>query len=418
MKHGLVLLSFVLLADDSLLQKPEVRKALDWIETNHAANIRKQIEISEIPAPTFAEGTRAAALVKEFQRIGLQDIETDERKNVLGWRYGTSPRAIVVAAHLDTVFPAGTDVKVKQEGKRLVGPGIGDDGRGLAAMLAIAEAIQRADIKTNHTILFVANCCEEGLGDLLGIKYLSKESKFKDRIDAFISIDGLDPSRIVNRALASKRYRITVRGPGGHSWGNFGRVSPTHALGRIMAKFADTEVPANPKTTFNIGKIGGGTSINAIAVEAWMEVDMRSESDAELEKLEQKLLAVARAGVAEENRFREKNAQNKSARSGESRLTLEPKLLTVRYGGETPVNSPLVEASQWAARHFGLRPVLEIGSTDANVPINLHKQGVTLGGGGTGGDAHALEEWFDPEGAWKGAQQVLLTVLSWDVRQK
>ena len=418
MKYALLFLGCALWADDSVLQKPEVKKALDWIQANHDANIKKQIELSEIPAPTFAEGDRAAALVKEFQRIGLKDIETDQRKNVLGWRHGTSPRTIVVAAHLDTVFPAGTDVKVKKEGKRLVGPGIGDDGRGLAAMLAIAEAFQRADIKTKHTILFVANCCEEGLGDLLGIKYLLKESKYKDQIDAFISIDGLDPARITNRALASKRYRITVRGPGGHSWVNFGRVSPTHALGRIMAKFADTDVPSNPKTTFNIGKIGGGTSINAIAVEAWMEVDMRSESDAELEKLEQKLLAVARAGVTEENRFREKAAQNKSGRVGDSKLTLDAKLLTVRYGGETPVNSPLVEASQWAARHFGLTPILEIGSTDANVPINLHKQGVTLGGGGTGGDFHALEEWYEPEGAWKGVQQVLLTVLSWDVRQK
>jgi len=418
MRYATFLFACTLLADDTLLNKPEVKKALDWIQSNHDANIQKQIELSEIPAPTFAEGDRAVALVKEFRRIGLKDIETDERKNVLGWRHGTSERTIVVAAHLDTVFPAGTDVKVKKEGKRLVGPGIGDDGRGLAAMLAIAEAIQRADIKINHSILFVANCCEEGLGDLLGVKYLMKEGKFKDRIDAFISIDGLDPSRIVNRALASKRYRITVRGPGGHSWGNFGRVSPTHAVGRIMAKFADTEVPSKPKTTFNIGKIGGGTSINAIAVEAWMEVDMRSESDAELEKLEQKLLAVARAGVAEENRFREKFAQNKSKRIGEGKLTLDPKLLTTRYGGETPVNSPLVEASVWAARHFGLQPVLEISSTDANVPINLHKQGVTLGGGGTGGDAHALEEWYEPEGAWRGAQQVLLTVLSWDVRQK
>ncbi len=417
MKNALLFLVCALRADDTLLQKPEVKKALDWIQSNHDANIQKQIELSEIPAPTFAEGERAAALVREFQRIGLKDIETDQRKNVMGWRYGTSARAIVVAAHLDTVFPAGTDVKVKKEGKRLVGPGIGDDGRGLAAMLAIAEAIERADIKTNHTILFVANCCEEGLGDLLGVKYLLREGKFKDRIDAFISIDGLDPARIVNRALASKRYRITVRGPGGHSWGNFGRVSPTHAIGRIMAKFADTEVPANPKTTFNIGKIGGGTSINAIAVEAWMEVDMRSESDSELEKLEQKLLAVSRAGVAEENKYREKFAQNKSKRSGEAKLTLETKLLATRYGGETPLSSPLVEASQWAAKHFGLKPILEIGSTDANVPINLHKQGVTLGGGGTGGDAHALEEWYEPEGAWKGAQQVLLTVLSWDLRQ-
>ncbi|MEO8025069.1 MAG: M20/M25/M40 family metallo-hydrolase [Bryobacteraceae bacterium] len=423
MKHLLLFLSCTLLAgtswaDDSLLQKPDVKQALAWIESNHAANIEKQIQLSEIPSPTFAETERAAALVKEFQRIGLKDIEADARKNVMGWRPGKSPRAIVVSAHLDTVFPAGTDVHVKKEGKRLVGPGIGDDGRGLAAMLAIAEAIQRADIKTNHSILFVANCCEEGLGDLLGVKYLLKEGKYKDRIDAFISIDGTDTSRIVNRALASKRYKITVRGPGGHSWGNFGRVSPIHALGRIMDKFADTDVPAKPKTTFNIGKIGGGTSINAIAVEAWMEVDMRSESDTELEKLEQRLLAVARAGVDEEQKFRAKALQNKSKRSGDAKLTLEAKLLATRYGGETPVDSPLVQAAVWATKHFGQTPQLEIASTDANVPINLHKQGVTLGGGGVGGDAHALEEWYEPEGAWRGAQQVLLTVLSWDIRQK
>lgn len=394
-------------ADDSLLARPEVTKARAWLRENHEAQIRKQIEISEIPAPTFQEQKRAAFLAAEFRRLGLKEVEIDPRGNVLGWRPGASPRALVVAAHLDTVHPIETDVKVKRQGARLIGPGLADDARGLTAVLALVEALDRAEIKTQKTLLFVANVCEEGLGDLLGIKYLLREGRHKDRVDAFISIDGADDGRIVNGALASKRYRITVRGPGGHSYGEFGRANPAHALGRMIARFASIEAPAKPKTTYNVGKIGGGTSINAIPYENWMEVDMRSESDSELEKLEQALLAAVKQGVEEENKFR--------AKSG-TRVEAEPKLLAVRYGGQTPESSALAQAAVWASRTVGTTPRFTISSTDSNVPINMGMPAVTLGGGGRSGSAHSINEWFEPEGAWRGIERVLLTILSYDLR--
>jgi acetylornithine deacetylase/succinyl-diaminopimelate desuccinylase-like protein len=403
----LVVLGAAATADDALLFRPDVKRALAYLEARHQDHIKKQIEIAEVPSPTFAEKERAASMEREFRRVGLKDVEIDPRGNVLGWRPGTSPRALVVAAHLDTVFPAGTNVKVKRAGARLNGPGLVDDSRGLAVLLALVEALDHAGITTAKSLLFVADVCEEGLGDLQGIKYLLSEGRFKNGVDAFISVDGYDSAIIVNSAMASKRYRTTVRGPGGHSWIDFGRPNPAHALGRIIARLADLEVPAKPKTAYNVGKMGGGTSINAIPFESWMEVDLRSENDAELNRLEARLLDLVRQGVEEENRLR--------AGSG-MRVEAESKLLAVRHGGTTPADSPLVQAAVWAARTMGLRPDLQIGSTDSNVPINMRIPAVTIAGGGRAGNLHSLQEWFEPDGAWKGAQQALLTVLCYDAR--
>ncbi len=400
-------LSGTALAQDAL-SRPAVGKAFAYLEANHEIHLKKQIEISQIPAPTFAEEKRAAFMVGEFKRVGLKDVEIDPRGNVLGWRRGGIERTLAIAAHLDTVFPAGTDVTVKRKGARLLGPGIADDARGLAALLALVEAMNHANIETTESLLFVANVCEEGLGDLQGIKYLLQKGRFKDKIKGFISIDGTSPERFVNRALASKRYKIVIRGAGGHSWGNFGRPNPAHALARITARFADVEVPESPRTTYNVGRIGGGTSVNSIPYEAWMEVDMRSESDSELERLEQKLLAAVERGVKEENDFR--------AKSG-SKLEAEPKLLAVRNGGATPESSNLVQSMMGAIRAMGLKPQLEIGSTDSNVPINMGIPAVTIGGGGRGGDHHSLGEWFDPEGAYRAVQQALLALLMYDGKQ-
>ncbi|MEO7653812.1 MAG: M20/M25/M40 family metallo-hydrolase, partial [Bryobacteraceae bacterium] len=362
MVAALLLATATLDAQDAIRQRAAVVQALDYLRKNEAAHIEKQIQLSQIPSPTFQEAKRGVQLAAEFRRVGLTDIETDARGNVLGWRKGESERALVIAAHLDTVFPIETDVTVKREPGRLTGPGIGDDARGLAALLGVAEALRDADIRTKKSLLFVADCCEEGLGDLLGIKYLLQQGKYKDQIDAFLSIDGIVPARIVNGALASKRYRITISGPGGHSWENFGRPNPAHALGRVIARFAGIKVPAEPKTTYNVGTIGGGTSINSVPFYNWMEVDMRSESDVELERLEQQLLEAVRLGVDEENRFR--------AESG-VKLTAESKLLTVRYGGKTPPDASLVQAAMWANRSLGFTPVLGTASTDSNVPINM-----------------------------------------------
>src|SRR5947209_13083271 len=276
-------------AQNPLTAQPDVKSAMDYIEQHQQAHLDKQVQIAEIPAPGFHEEQRAAALVKEFERVGLTGVETDPMGNDLGWHKGHSPKALVIAAHLDTVFPAGTDVKVKRKDGRLNGPGLVDDTRGLAAILALAEALKHAGIQTEHTLLFVADVGEEGLGSLRGIRYLFHEGKYRDRLEAFISIDSTSGNQITASEMGSRRYKITVKGPGGHSYLNFGRVNPIHAMGRIIAKFAEIDVPANPKTTYNVGRIGGGTSVNSIPFECWMEVDMRSSDEGELDKLEHKL---------------------------------------------------------------------------------------------------------------------------------
>jgi acetylornithine deacetylase/succinyl-diaminopimelate desuccinylase-like protein len=401
----MLLLTLPLAANDEIAARPGVRKALAYLEANHARHVDKQIEIAGIPAPTFHEAERARFMEKEFRRVGLADVSIDEQGNVLGWRRGPSDRIFVVAAHLDISFAVGVDTKVRREGTRLHAPGIGDDSRGLAASLAIVEAMNEARLETRRTILFVANVGEEGLGDLIGMKHIFGKSSYRSRIDGFISIDGSDPARIVNGGNGVKRYGVSIKGPGGHSYGNFGRPNAAHALGRIIARLASFEVPSKPKTTFNVGKIGGGTTVNAIAEEATMEVDMRSESPAELDKLEARFLEAVRLGTGEENA--------RWAASGHT-VKAETKLIGNRPAGETARDSPLVRAAMWSSRTTGHTPSLMFSSTDANHPISLGVPAVTMGGGGRGDNAHSLKEWHDPTEGWKGPQTVLLTILAFD----
>jgi acetylornithine deacetylase/succinyl-diaminopimelate desuccinylase-like protein len=297
------------------------------------------------------------------------------------------------------------NTKVRKEGARWHGPGLSDDSRGLAALLVLVEAMNHAGIKTHQTVLFVANVGEEGLGDLNGVRYLFKESPYRDRLREFISIDGTNPARIVNGGTGVKRYLITLRGPGGHSYGNFGRPSPIHATGRIIDKLADMAVPKHPKTTFNVGRLGGGTAVNAIAEECWFEVDLRSEDPGALDKIEVKLFEAVRVGVEDENRAR---AESKAT------LKAETKLVSNRPAGRTPDSSPLVQAAEWAARTTGHTPVFIFSSTDSNIPISLGIPAITMGGGGVSDNAHSLAEWFEPANAWKGPQTVLLTILKFD----
>jgi len=400
-----LLLAPALWGQEPLLARPDVRKALDYLRDRHQVHIEQQIAIAQVPAPPFQEGERAAVLEREFRRAGLSEVEIDPKGNVLGWRPGRFPRALVIAAHLDTVFPPGTDVTVRRGKTRLQGPGLADDTRGLVGLVALAEALAHASIETSRTLLFVADVGEEGLGNLRGIRYLFQEGRHRDRLDAFLSMDGTDPARIVTREMGSRRYKIVVRGPGGHSWGDFGRVNPHHALGRIIARFAEVEVPAEPKTSFNVGRMGGGTSVNSIPFESWMEVDMRSGDEAELAKVEKQLLHMARLGVEEENRYRVKSG---------TRLELDAQLLGVRRAASTPESSPLVAAALRAARVMGVSAQPALGSTDSNVPMNLGIPAITIGGGGQSGNLHSLEEWFEPDGAWRGFQQALLTILAFD----
>ena len=387
------------------MSRPDVNVALGYLERHHQEHLEKQIAIAEIAAPGGQEGRRAQFMRAEFQRVGLTDVEIDPEGNVLGWRRGKSAKALVIAAHTDTVFPAGTDVKVKRNGSTFAGPGVADDARGLACLLGLAEALNEARISTERTLLFVADVGEEGLGNLHGVKYLFQKSPFRAQIEAFITIDGTGLDEIGNRSIGSKRYRVTVRGPGGHSSGDFGIVSPVHALGRVIALVSAFEVPASPRTTYNVGLIGGGTAVNAVAFESWLEMDMRSESAAELAVLEARFLAAVRQGVDEENRFR--------AKSG-TRLTVDTKLVGDRPVAGTAEAALLVKAALRATRALGVAPRLGAGSTDAGAPMSMGIQAISIGGGGAATGVHSLQEKFESAGAFKGAQRALLTILAFD----
>lgn len=402
------LLLLISLADNTLLERPDVKKALALIESKHQQTLDSQVAIAEIPAPTFHEGERAKYMASEFRRVGLAGVEIDKQGNVLGWRAGASPDTFVLAAHLDISFAEGVNTKVRKEGERWFGPGLGDDSRGLAALLTIVEAMNEAGIKTRETLLFVANVGEEGLGDLNGVRYLFKESPFRDRLKAFISMDGSDPARIVNGGTGVKRYRVEITGPGGHSYGNFGRPSPIHAAGRIIDQLADMQVPANPKTTFNVGRISGGTAVNAIAEDCSFEVDLRSVDPGILDRIEAKLFEAVRQGTEQENKAR--------AASGVA-LKYEMKLVSNRPAGQTPETSPLVQSAESAIVALGQKPQREFSSTDSNIPISLGVPAITMGGGGKSGNAHSLAEWFEPAAAWKGPQTVLLTILDFDSKR-
>ncbi len=398
-----------LCAQTPVAQRPEVKKALKYIEATHEQTLAKQVQIAEIPAPTFHEGERAKFMAGEFKKLGLKNVEIDPQGNVLGWRPGEVADTFVIAAHLDISFAVGVNTKVRKEGARWWGPGLGDDSRGLAAILNLCEAMNNAGIKTHQTVLFVSNVGEEGLGDLNGVRYLLQKSVFKDRIKEFISVDGSDPSRLVNGGTGVKRYRVTLKGPGGHSYGNFGRVSPIHAAARIIDRMADLKVPEKPKTTYNVGTITGGTAVNAIAEECSFEVDLRSEDLGQLDKIELFLLEAVRQGVADENKAR---ANSKSV------ITAETKVVSDRPGGLTSENGPLPEAAKRAAAAMGFTPHFSYSSTDSNIPIGLKMPALTMGGGGAGGNAHSLNEWFEPANAWKGPQMLLLTLLEFDSKLK
>ena len=406
---GLLGLSLGASADERLLQRPEVRKAMAVIEAAQEKTLASQVTIAEIAAPTFHEAERGKYIAGEFQRLGLKNVEIDKQGNVLGWREGEVPETLVIAAHLDIAFDVSVKTKVRKEGARWFGPGLADDSRGLAALLCIIDALNQAAIHTHRTLLFVANVGEEGNGDLNGVRYLFKESRHRERLRGFISIDGSSASRIVTGGTGVKRYRITLLGPGGHSYGNFGRPSPIHAAGRIIDHLADMEVPKVPKTTFNVGRISGGTSVNAIAEECSFEVDLRSEDPGILDKIEMKLLEAVRLGTHEENRAR---AASKTS------IKAESKLIGNRPAGTTSESEPLVQAASWAVTAMGEKPETVFSSTDANLPISLGIPAITVGGGGNSGNHHSLNEYYEPANAWKGPQTVLLTILDFDSRRR
>jgi tripeptide aminopeptidase len=383
-----------------LARTPSVRAALDAAKDTEPQTIEQQIHFCEVPAPPFQESARAVLLRRAFEELRLKNVRVDRVGNVLGDRPGLSgnPR-LVVAAHLDTVFPEGTEVKVRRDGARLSAPGIGDNCRGLAVLVAIARSLDQGRVQTPGTVTFVANVGEEGLGDLRGVKELFAGGR-GEQIDRFVTIDNAGIS-ITNRAVGSLRYRVTFKGPGGHSFGAFGLANPANALGRAVAKIADFQVPNSPRTTFNVGRIGGGTSVNAIPFESWMEVDIRSSEPGPLTELDTKLRRAVAAAVSEEN----------ARWGGHQTISSVIDLVGDRPAGSTPATSPIVETAQAVARELGLVASLSEGSTDANVPMSRHIPSIAIGGGGSSDDSHAPQESFDMTDAWKGTvNAVLLTI--------
>lgn len=385
----------------ALLSEPAVKAALDAAKRNEPKFIDEEVRICEIPAPPFHETERGQELQRLFTGLGLKDVRMDKAGNVIGVRPGRAPHPnLVLAAHLDTVFPEGTNVKVTREGTLLKGPGIGDDCRGLVVMLGTIRALNEAQVETPGTITFVADVGEEGLGDLRGVKNLFNES-MKGEIDKFISIDGTGLG-ITNVGVGSMRYRVTFKGPGGHSYGAFGMANPIHAMGRAIAKISDFEVPTNPKTTFNVGRVGGGTSVNAIPFEAWMEVDMRSADVASLKAVDDKFNAAVRSAVEEENR----------RWNNRGKVSVSPELVGLRPAGNTPADSPIVKTALSVSHALGIEESLHEGSTDSNIPMNMHIPAITISGGGRGTGAHALGETFDTVDSWRGTQRAILLVIA------
>lgn len=387
----------------SLLSSPVVGRVFTFFEKNAAAITDEQIQICSIPAPPFGERERAGLLADKFSTLGLTEIEIDEEGNCLGLIEGTSQSPLlVVSAHLDTVFAAGTDFTVVRSGNRLLAPGIADDGCGLAALIALARAIQAEKIRPEGSILFVGTVGEEGEGNLRGVRHLLTRGRWASKVEAFLSFDGPGVDRITNRALGSRRYRVEIAGPGGHSWGDFGLPNPVHALSRAVAKLSGYPLPREPRTTFNVGRIEGGTSVNAIPEKAAMDVDLRSGADAELRRLDSFFRRAVKQAADEENATR---------RPGDPLLEVKVDLMGERPSGETPADSPLVELALEATKLLGIEPRLDQSSTDSNLPISLGIPAITLGAGGTSGSSHTLAEWFDPTNRDLGLKRALLVIL-------
>lgn len=380
---------------------PGMRQALDFVRADDERALKDQVELTEIPAPPFKEAARAAEYAKRLKAAGLADVRIDPEGNVIALRHGSGRGPVlVVCAHLDTVFPEGTDVKVKVRDNRYAAPGIGDDGRGLASLLSIVRAMNHANLRTVADIVFLGSVGEEGLGDLRGVKAFFREHR---NVDGFIAFDGLQIDRIVYQATGSRRWRIAYTGPGGHSFSAFGMPSATHALGRAIAKIADVRTPDHPKTTFTVGTVQGGTSVNAIAAEAELGLDIRSDSPEELKKLEDRIQQLAREAASEENaRWNQRDL-----------VKVDFKLLGDRPAGIASADSALVHAARRGVQAAGGEVhALVASSTDANLPISLGIPAMTLGSGGIGAGAHSPEEWYSPVHAWRGPQMQLWTILA------
>jgi tripeptide aminopeptidase len=381
-----------------------VHTAFSYLHNQEMEFRRWQRELTEIPAPPFGEAARSDWLRQRFTALGLENVQVDKLGNVLGLLYsGSNAPLIGISAHLDTVFPQGTALQTREEANRLYGPGISDNAAGVTALLAIAHALKRAQLKPATNILFIGNVGEEGEGNLRGMRHMFAASPWRDAIQSLLVIDGAGTDTYVNQALGSRRFEITFRGPGGHSWSDFGVPNPIVLLSRALARFSEVQTPESPRTTFNVGVISGGTSVNSIPESATARVDLRSASMEELQKLEDRLRECAAEAWRE---------APLSHRSGELKVTLAIESIGDRPAAELPPDARILQIVRAVDKHLRIESFPRLASTDANVPLALGIEATTIGAGGDGGGAHTLREWFECSNRDLGLKRILLVLLA------
>jgi acetylornithine deacetylase/succinyl-diaminopimelate desuccinylase-like protein len=391
---------------------PEVRAAFDRFRAQESQFTLWQMEATRVAAPPFGEAARGLWLAARFRELGLIDVQVDEVGNVFGIRPGQGSRYVALSAHIDTVFPAATPLHVRQQGSRLYGPGVADNGAGIAAMLAVASALASARIAHELPFLFIGNVGEEGEGDLRGMRHVFATPRWRDAIAYSVIVDGAGTDTVVAEALGSRRFEVIVRGPGGHSWSDFGAPNPIIALARAIEVFSQTPVPASPKTTFNVGVIRGGTSVNSIPESASMRVDLRSTSMAEIDRLERMLRLGLEQAVVLENRAAAQHENRRPPQPPSRMLQSEVLEIGNRPAGELAADARLLKVIRAVDAQLGNNAQVQRASTDANIPLSLGREAIAIGGGGSGGGAHTLQEWFDCDGRGLGLRRILLTLLA------
>jgi tripeptide aminopeptidase len=386
---------------------PEVRAVFERFRARESQFAQWQMEATRVAAPPFGESVRGAWLADRFRELGLSGVQVDEVGNVFGMHPGYGSRFIALSAHIDTVFPAATPLNVRQQGSRLYGPGVSDNGAGITAMLAVASVLGNARISHALPFVFIGNVGEEGEGDLRGMRHVFATPRWRDAIAYSVVVDGAGADTVVAEALGSRRFEVIVRGPGGHSWTDFGTPNPIITLSRAVEVFSQTPVPASPKTTFNVGVIRGGTSVNSIPESASMRIDLRSTSMAEIDRLERALRAALQQAVAAENRAAAQHGTRKPQ-------VVQSEVVEIgnRPAGELTQDARLMRVIRAVDAQLGNTAQVQRASTDANIPLSLGREAIAIGGGGSGGGAHTLQEWFDCNGRDLGLRRILFTILT------
>jgi tripeptide aminopeptidase len=391
-----------------LAASPEVRSAFNWFRLQEPQLSHWQMEMARIPAPPFGESARGEWLAERFREVGLDDVRIDDVGNVFGTHPGFGKRYVALSAHIDTVFPANTPLNIRQQGSRIYGPGVSDNGAGVAALLGIAALLRAVRVRHALPFVFIGNVGEEGEGDLRGMRHIFSTPRWKDSIAYSLVLDGAGADTIVAEALGSRRFEVIVRGPGGHSWSDFGAPNPIVILAKAIEAFTSTPVPNMPKTTFNVGVIRGGTSVNSIPESASMKVDIRSTSMAEMERVEQSLRQALNRAVEDETMA----AEMRSSSQKRPGVSCEVVVIGNRPAGELPAGARILQVVRVVDAQLSNGAQVQRASTDANIPLSLGLEAIAIGGGGSGGGAHTLQEWFDSNGRELGLKRILLTMLA------